>query len=135
AWGTSLLAYSPSNNLFGIKAIAGEPYFTKYSKEYSTERGWELIPSNFKKYPSYKETFQDYAKKIRKGPDWNRPQGSWAPEHYKGVWKENAKEYTDATKALDGNYATDPNYSKLLNGIIDKNNLTRFDKLQSSDEE
>ncbi|MER2040604.1 GW dipeptide domain-containing protein [Desemzia incerta] len=135
AWGTSILAYAPNYNLFGIKAGTGEPYFTKYSKEYSEEKGWTVEKSNFKKYPSYKDTFVDYAKKLRNGPDWNRAQGSWEPKRYAGAWKENASTYQAATKALTGKYATDPDYHTKLNDLIQKYNLTQYDKATSNNGE
>ncbi len=127
AWGTSILAYAPNYNLFGIKAGSGDPYFAKYSKEYSTENGWIIEKSNFRKYPSYKDTFIDYAKKLRKGPDWNSSKGSWDPKYYSGAWKENASSFKNATSALTGKYATDPTYGSKLNTIIETYNLTQFD--------
>lgn len=137
AWGTSILAYAPNYNLFGIKAGAGDSYFAKYSKEYSKEKGWTVEKSNFKKYPSYKESLIDYANKLRKGPDWDRKNGSWSPKYYAGTWKENAPTYKDATEALspdeDGKngYATDPKYGENLNRIIAQYKLTRFDQKTS----
>ncbi|ALV21555.1 N-acetylmuramoyl-L-alanine amidase [Carnobacterium antarcticum] len=127
AWGTSILAYAPNYNLFGIKAGSGDSYFAKYSKEYSTEKGWTIEKSNFKTYPSYKDTFIDYAKKLRKGPDWNSSKGSWDPKYYSGAWKENASSFKNATSALTGKYATDPTYGTKLNNIIETYNLTQFD--------
>ncbi|MBC9825904.1 GW dipeptide domain-containing protein [Carnobacterium inhibens] len=127
AWGTSILAYAPNYNLFGIKAGTGDAYFTKYSKEYSAEKGWTIEKSNFKKYPSYKDTFIDYAKKLRKGPDWNSSKGSWDPKYYSGTWKENTTSYKNATSALIGKYATDPSYGTKLNDIIKAYNLTQYD--------
>src|SRR5699024_6670957 len=97
AWGTSLLAYSPTYNLFGIKASAGDSFFTKYSKEYSKTQGWIFVPSNFKQYQNFKGTFEDYALKIRKAPDWKRRNESWSPEFYAGSWKENTNSYEEAT--------------------------------------
>ncbi|MBM6614265.1 glucosaminidase domain-containing protein, partial [Desemzia sp. RIT804] len=127
AWGSSILAYAPNYNLFGIKGEYNGQSFSKYSKEYSDENGWQFIKSDFKKYPTYKESFIDYAKKLKNGPDWDRKQGSWSPNYYKGTWRENTKSYKDATQALVGKYATDPDYASKLNNIIETYNLTQYD--------
>ena len=121
AWGTSILAYNPNFNLFGVKGSYNGQTFYKYTKEYSSKDGWTTIKAGFRKYPSYAESLNDYADKLRNGPE------SMAKDYYKGTWKENAKTYQDATKWLTGRYATDPDYNTKLNNIIKTYDLTRFD--------
>ncbi|MCI3027634.1 glucosaminidase domain-containing protein [Desemzia sp. C1] len=38
AWGTSILAYTPNHNLFGIKGQYNGQYFSKYTKEYDQKK-------------------------------------------------------------------------------------------------
>ena len=47
--------------------------------------------------------------------------------YYSGTWRGNAQNYKEATAALQGKYATDPNYSKKLNNIIEKWHLFQYD--------
>lgn len=122
AWGTSILAYNPNFNLFGIKGSYNGQTFYKYTKEYNSKDGWITIKAGFKKYPSYAESLVDYADKLRNGPS------TMSKDYYKGTWKENAATYQDATKWLTGRYATDPEYNTKLNSIISRYNLTRFDR-------
>ena len=49
-------------------------------------------------------------------------------EFYKPIWKSETKSYKDATKYLEGRYATDKQYSKKLNSIIEAYNLTKYDE-------
>lgn len=128
AWGTSILAYKPNYNLFGIKGEYNGQSFSKYTKEYNEKTGWSTIKANFKKYPSYKETFLDNANKLRNGTEWNAT-------YYNGTWKENTKTYKDATNWLTGRYATDPTYGEKLNQIIATYDLTRFDTVQKNPNE
>lgn len=125
AWGTSILAYAPNYNLFGIKGEYNGQYFSKYTKEYDEKTGWSTVKANFKKYPSYKESIVDNSKKLRSGTDWDA-------SYYKGTWKENTKSYQDATSWLTNRYATDPEYGANLNRIIATYDLTKFDTVQSS---
>ncbi|SFK37267.1 N-acetylmuramoyl-L-alanine amidase [Marinilactibacillus piezotolerans] len=127
AWGTSILAYNPNFNLFGIKGSYNGQTFYKYTKEYSNEDGWTTIKAGFKKYPSYAESLIDYADKLRNGPV------SMSKDYYKGTWKENATAYQDATKWLTGRYATDPEYNTKLNSIISTYDLTRFDQMPTEE--
>ena len=47
---------------------------------------------------------------------------------YKGVLKNQAKDYKEATKFLTGRYATDTQYDQKLNKLIETYDLTFFDK-------
>ena len=125
-WGGSALAKSPNHNLFGIKGSYNGESVTMYTKEYSTSTGWINIPQNFKKYPSYAESFQDNANLLKRGTSWN-------PEFYAGAWVNNTSNVYEATAWLEGRYATDPTYAAKLNNLINEYNLTRFDVKQSGD--
>lgn len=118
-WGQSRLASSPNHNLFGIKGSYKGQTVSMPTSEY-TANGWIRLPQNFKKYPSYAESFEDNAKVLRNGPSWNS-------SYYSGAWRENASSYRQATQFLTGRYATDPNYNTKLNRIIEQHGLQRFD--------
>ena len=119
-WGGSTLSKAPNYNLFGIKGNYNGKTIKMLTSEY-TEAGKKIkIYDNFKVYPSYKESFQDYVDFIRNTKGITR---------YKNVWRENASTYQKATAGLvSGGYATDPAYAKLLNNLISYNNLDRYDK-------
>ncbi|MFW7395159.1 peptidoglycan DD-metalloendopeptidase family protein, partial [Vagococcus fluvialis] len=76
---------------------------------------------SFRKYPSYKESFEDYAELLT-----NEKEGNG--RFYKGVLKNQAKDYKEATKFLTGRYATDTQYDQKLNKLIETYDLTFFDK-------
>ena len=46
---------------------------------------------------------------------------------YQGVHRQNTKNYREATRALRGKYATDPEYDRKLNQLIDTYQLTKYD--------
>jgi len=78
------------------------------------------INAEFRKYPSYAESLQDYADLLANGTSWN-------PTYYAGAWKSNAATYQDATAYLTGRYATDTAYSTKLNRIIAQYGLDQYD--------
>lgn len=112
--GQSGLSDAPHYNLFGIKG--------QYAGQSATMQTWEddgqgnasVIHDEFRSYPSYAESLQDYAYVLKQN-------------HFAGAWKSNAPTYQDATAALTGVYATDSSYNLKLNAIIEKYDLTRFD--------
>ena len=93
---------------------------TMPTSEWSASQGWYTINANFRKYPSYYESFADNGNKLRNGVAWNS-------SYYSGTWKENTKSYKDATAWLQGRYATAPNYASSLNNLIQTYNLTQYD--------
>lgn len=119
-WGGSTLSKAPNYNLFGIKGNYNGNSVKMLTSEY-TEAGKKIqIYDNFKVYPSYKESFQDYVDFIKNTKGITR---------YKNVWRENAPTYQDATAGLvSGGYATDPAYAVMLNSLVSYNNLDRYDK-------
>ncbi|AUI71663.1 hypothetical protein COSHB9_22590 [Companilactobacillus alimentarius] len=118
-WGASTLA-TQGHNLFGIKGDYNGAYVSMPTSEWSSSQGWYTIYANFRKYPSYYESFLDNGDKLRNGVSWNS-------SYYKGTWKENTSSYKDATAWLQGRYATAPNYASSLNNIISSYNLTQYD--------
>jgi LysM repeat protein len=124
-YGRSGLSLPPNHNLFGIKGSYQGQSVTVSTREYYADRGWITINDQFKRYPSYEESFVDNARTIRNGPSWNN-------QYYSGAWIENTNSYRDATAWLQGRYATDPTYASKLNNLIETYNLTRFDSVPDS---
>ncbi|EMG28797.1 autolysin [Listeria fleischmannii subsp. fleischmannii LU2006-1] len=120
ASGTSILGSSPNHNLFGIKGTYNGQAVLKETLEDDGNGNYSPIKAYFRKYPSYHESLQDYARVIRNGPTWN-------PLYYSGAWKSNSSSYLNATQALTGTYATDTSYSVKLNNLIKTYNLTQYD--------
>ncbi|WP_125590827.1 glucosaminidase domain-containing protein [Companilactobacillus jidongensis] len=119
-WGTSGLASAPNYNLFGVKGSYNGESVNMGTQEDDGTGSLYSISSNFRKYPSYKESLEDYVSLIRGGVSGN-------PEIYAGAWKSNTESYKDATAYLTGRYATDTTYADKLNAIIQKYDLTKFD--------
>lgn len=123
ASGNSALASAPNYNLFGIKGSYKGQSANFLTSEDNGSGGMYTIRSNFRKYPSYKESLGDYVKLIRGGTDSSNG-------FYSGVWKSNTKTYKDATKYLTGRYATDTSYAAKLNSLIEAYNLTKYDEIK-----
>ena len=116
-WGNSTLSQEPNNNLFGIKGSYNGQSVTMKTGEYGPN-GYYTTNANFRKYPSYEESFNDNGSLLR------NQMGSY----YSGTWVENADSAEDATQnGLQGKYATAPNYSETLNNVIDTYNLKQYD--------
>ncbi|WP_319470192.1 GW dipeptide domain-containing protein [uncultured Trichococcus sp.] len=117
-WGTSGLT-TLSHNLFGIKGS-----FDGNSVDMPTNEviNGELITitAGFRAYSSLYESAQDYVDLLLNQPGENG-------KHYAPVWMENTTSYKDATAALQGRYATDPNYAERLDKYIEKYQLCQFD--------
>ena len=108
--GTSLLA-SQYNNYFGVKYTSGAGVDLP-TTEY-VNGSPETVVAKFQAYDSPTDSFAD--------------QGALLQNYYSGTLRENASSYQDATAALQGHYATDPNYANLLNNIISTYDLTAYD--------
>lgn len=119
-WGTSGLASAPNYNLFGIKGDYKGASVNMGTQEDDGTGSLYSISSDFRKYPSYKESLEDYVSLLRGGTSGNS-------QMYAGAWKSNTSSYKDATKYLTGRYATDTTYADKLNSVIEKYNLTQFD--------
>jgi LysM repeat protein len=120
--GKSTLSQSPNYNLFGVKGEYQGLSVKMPTTEYKDGKSYHVI-AEFRSYPSYKESLNDYANLLRNGVTWN-------PKIYEGTWLENAHTYQDATKALSGTYATDPNYAEKVNQIIEQYSLTEYDTVK-----
>ncbi|MFI3685886.1 peptidoglycan DD-metalloendopeptidase family protein [Vagococcus fluvialis] len=119
--GTSKLSQSPNYNLFGIKGSYKGQSANFYTNEDNGKGQLYTIQASFRKYPSYKESFEDYAELLT-----NEKEGNG--RFYKGVLKNQSKDYKEATKFLTGRYATDTQYDQKLNKLIETYDLTFFDK-------
>ena len=120
AWGTSALASEPNHNLFGVKGNYNGQSVNMYTLEDAGAQNYYGILDNFRKYPSYKESMDDYVDKIVNGI-------KGAPMFYSGAWKSRTNSYQDATRYLTGRYATDTAYYAKLNRIIEQFGLTKYD--------
>lgn len=117
--GRSDLAKAPNHNLFGMKGQyqgASVPFQTLESDG----KHMYQINADFRKYPSEKESLNDYASLIKNGIDGN-------PTIYKKVWKSQSNHYEKAVQGLVGTYATDPDYDQKLIHLIETYDLTRYD--------
>lgn len=119
-WGQSELAKAPNHNLFGIKGDYEGETVEMTTLEDSGNQNYYQIQAEFRKYPSYSESLEDYAQLLRNGTNWD-------PMFYSGAWKSNASTYQDATQFLTGRYATDTAYATKLNKIIETNGLAVYD--------
>ena len=120
AWGQSTLASEPNHNLFGVKGNYNGQSVNMYTLEDAGAQKYYGIYDNFRKYPSYKESMDDYVDKIINGI-------KGAPMFYSGAWKSRTNSYQDATRYLTGRYATDTAYYAKLNRIIEQYDLTKYD--------
>ncbi|MFC4718639.1 glucosaminidase domain-containing protein [Enterococcus lemanii] len=124
-YGTSLLV-KEANNYFGMKFKLGEDegkydIFYKETQEYDKETDeWSTVLEPFRKYTNKKDSFNDYAFKLRNGV-------SWDVNYYQGTWRENGSSYLDVTASLQGKYATDPNYADKLNSFVESWQLYKID--------
>lgn len=119
--GNSLLSSEPNHNLFGIKGSYKGSSVTFNTLEQDSSGQSYQIRAQFRKYPSYKESLEDYDDLIKNGLTGN-------PDFYKPTWKSETKDYKEATKYLEGRYATDRQYSQKLNAIIEAYDLTKYDE-------
>lgn len=119
--GNSALASEPNYNLFGVKGSYKGQSVNFSTGEDNGSGGIYTIRSDFRKYPSYKESMEDYIKLIKEGIQGNK-------DFYKPTWKSQTKSYEDATKYLQGKYATDTSYASKLNGLIKTYDLDQYDR-------
>lgn len=122
-YGKSTLSQAPNYNFFGIKFKENENDTSDYveilTKENDGTGKLVDVMAKFRKYPSYKESMDDYAKFFKRSP--------WFENYYRGVFRSNTTNYKDATAALQGTYATDGSYAEKLNRVIEQYNLTQYD--------
>ena len=129
-FGTTELA-SKANNLFGMKVgLSGENWGTcwdgasKHTKATSEQKpdGTEYrIIADFRKYPNIDKSIEDHSLYLS-----NAKNGYQL--RYKGLVGE--KNYKKAVQIIkDGGYATDINYVAKICKLIERLNLTRYDKM------
>lgn len=120
ASGQSLLSKAPNYNLFGIKGTYNGKGVSFTTQEDLGNGTLYTTQATFRQYQSYEESLKDYAKLLKEGLAGNA-------SFYKGVWKNKAKTYQEATQYLTGRYATDSQYNQKLNGLIETYDLTMYD--------
>lgn len=125
SFGDSALASAPNYNLFGVKGSYNGQSVYMPTAEY-LEGQWMTITEPFRSYNSYTESFQDHANVLK------TTVSATGDYYYSGSWKSNTTNYLDATAALAGRYATDPNYNYKLNWLIENYGLTAYDWSYSS---
>ncbi|GEK34979.1 LysM peptidoglycan-binding domain-containing protein [Kurthia sibirica] len=120
-YGNSSLSQNPNYNLFGMKGSyeGNSARFT--TKEDDGKGKISTSKANFRQYANYEQSLYDYAKLVTKGTTYNSM-------IYAGIWKSNAATYVEASEFLQGRYATDSTYAKKLQRLIQRYDLTRFDK-------
>lgn len=125
--GNSSLARTPNYNLFGIKGSYKGDSVEMATLEDDSNGGLYTVNAKFRKYPSYKESLEDYAMLMSGGV-------SGRSTYYQGAWKSKTSEYKEATKFLTGRYASDTRYHEKLNGLIETYDLTQYDKAKPKEE-
>lgn len=125
--GNSSLSRTPNHNLFGIKGSYKNESVEMATLEENSDGGLYTINAKFRKYPSYKESLEDYAMLMSGGI-------SGRSTFYQGAWKSNTSNYQEATKYLTGRYATDSRYHEKLNGLIEAYDLTQYDSKKAKKE-
>ncbi|OFN53981.1 MULTISPECIES: glucosaminidase domain-containing protein [unclassified Streptococcus] len=112
--GRSALSAAPHHNLFGIKGQYAGQSATMPTLEDDGKGNTYKINAEFRSYPSYFESLQDYVAILKHS-------------RYTYAWKSNTTSYMNATAALTGIYATDTSYNVKLNNLIQQYNLTQYD--------
>ena len=127
-YGTTVLALE-ANNLFGMKAMLSNNSWTSswkgatYKKQTMEYLGgkWYTITDTFRAYDSISESIRDHSNYLRYAKK------SGGTLRYKGVVGN--KSYKETIKLIkNGGYATDPSYVSKICNIIERYNLTQYDK-------
>ncbi|MFM1541364.1 glucosaminidase domain-containing protein [Helcococcus ovis] len=122
-YGKSTLSSVPYHNMFGIKGTYDGASVVIPTFEYDSNGKSYNVLSEFRKYPSYLESFQDYVNLITGYED----SSNWSYSYYYGARKSQTNSYKDATRYLSRTYATSPIYAETLNNIIELYDLTQYD--------
>lgn len=118
--GNSSLSIAPFYNLFGIKGNYKGATIAMKTQEDDGKGNLITIDAEFRQYPSYEESLEDYARLLKFGL-------ANDPDFYKGAWKSTTNNYQEATAFLTGKYATDSQYAAKLNQLIEAYQLNRYD--------
>lgn len=103
-----------SNNPFGIKARAGDPFVWAMTTEQDARGRSRRVRAKFRVFSSMQEAFEEHAKLLATG----RPYASARRA------LPDLGAYADA---LTGHYATDRNYGAKLRGIMESEALAAYD--------
>lgn len=122
-YGKSTLSSVPYHNMFGIKGRYDGASVVIPTFEYDSNGKSYNVLAEFRKYPSYLESFQDYVDLITGSDD----SSNWSYSYYYGARKSQTNSYKDATRYLSRTYATSPIYAETLNNIIELYDLTQYD--------
>jgi len=110
-WGKAMP--SGSNNPFGIKAGAGEPYVEAHTRE--VLQGKDVtIKAKFKKFASIDDAFDQHGRLL----------ATASPYAHARTFSRDQDKFADA---LTGVYATDPTYGTVLKRIMKSNDLYQYD--------
>ncbi|SEK91638.1 Flagellum-specific peptidoglycan hydrolase FlgJ [Stigmatella aurantiaca] len=114
-WGKSGLS-TKGNNFFGIKGKGPAGSVTMPTKEFLNGK-WVTVDAPFRKYNSPAESFADHGKFLREN------------KRYAEAFKHTGDAERFAKEIHKAGYATDPEYSSKLIGMINKYGLERFDAI------
>ncbi len=114
-WGKSGLS-TKANNFFGIKGKGPEGSVTMRTREVINGKS-VYVNAPFRKYDSPAQSFADHGKFFTDN------------KRYATAMKHTDDPHRFAQEIAKAGYATDPNYAKALNGLIDKYGLGRFDRI------
>lgn len=118
--GRSGLASEPNFNLFGMKGTYQNESVKFETLEDDSKGNMTTIVAEFRKYPSYEASMQDYVDLLREGV-------SWDAKFYEETFKSKTSSYQDVTAYLTGTYATDSRYEEKLNSLIERYDLEQYD--------
>lgn len=106
-----------SNNPFGIKAKAGEPFVRSSTHENINGRSVKMM-QKFRVFSSIAEAFDAHAQLLAKGKYYAKARAAGSLDQY-------AEELGSGT-SRDPRYATDPAYGQKLRGVIRRNHLDGY---------
>lgn len=101
-----------SNNPFGIKAVAGQPYVISMTREVIKGVS-QHIPQHFAKYTSLADAFDAHDRLLATSPIYTEAQRATNPHDY--------------VIAMAKRYATAPNYAEIVLAVMKSQNLYQFD--------
>ena len=111
SWGHAMPA--GSNNPFGIKAAAGQPYVEARTRE--VIHGQSItVTARFRKFASINDAFDQHGRLL----------ATARPYAHARTFRNDPNAFADA---LTGVYATDPHYGTILKQIMKSHNLYQFD--------
>lgn len=113
-----------ANNLFSIKGEFDGQFVTLPTTEYYDGKK-TTVNAKFRKYPTFRESLQDFCELIRNGVTWNR-----------GIYSHAVIGKTDINAVCysfgQTPYMTDKAYASKLLAVVKSFNLTEFDKAPAS---